>query len=115
MRIFGAIVLPETKPETEWIDGRAVQKARPTREHGILQLAFADALKAWPRPLNADKSRPNGAFASTHRSTKTTRFTRWSQTSPSCPSRGSDRSRTTPLLSDSLLAPSEIMMGEWMT
>jgi Uma2 family endonuclease len=49
MRILGEIVLPETKPETEWIDGRAVQKVMPTREHGIMQLAFADALKAWAR------------------------------------------------------------------
>jgi Uma2 family endonuclease len=49
MRILGEIVLPETKPETEWIDGRAVQKVMPNREHGIMQLAFADALKAWAK------------------------------------------------------------------
>jgi Uma2 family endonuclease len=41
------ITLPETKPETEWIDGRAVQKVMPTREHGILQKAFLYALDAW--------------------------------------------------------------------
>jgi Uma2 family endonuclease len=43
------ITLPETKPETEWIDGRAVPKVMPTREHGIMQLAFGEALKAWGR------------------------------------------------------------------
>jgi len=41
------IVLPETKPETEWILGRAVQKVAPTRKHALLQLAFARALDDW--------------------------------------------------------------------
>ncbi len=44
------IILPRTKPETEWIDGRAVAKVMPTREHGIVQAAFAEALRAWARP-----------------------------------------------------------------
>jgi Uma2 family endonuclease len=43
------ITLPETKPETEWIDGRAVPKVMPTLEHGIMQLAFGEALKVWGR------------------------------------------------------------------
>jgi len=41
------IVLPETKPETEWILGRAVQKVSPTRTHSRLQMAFAFALDDW--------------------------------------------------------------------
>ena len=43
------IVLPRTKPETEWIGDRPVQKVSPTRKHGVLQLAFAEALKAWAK------------------------------------------------------------------
>jgi Uma2 family endonuclease len=47
--VVGEIVLPETKPETEWILDRPVQKMSPTRKHGILQFAFAKALEAWAR------------------------------------------------------------------
>src|SRR5579859_3969621 len=43
------IVLPETKPETEWLRGRAVQKVSPRRDHGRLQLLFARALDDWAR------------------------------------------------------------------
>jgi Uma2 family endonuclease len=41
------IVLPETKPETEWILGRAVQKVSPFRKHARLQLTFGAALLRW--------------------------------------------------------------------
>src|SRR5450755_4162052 len=41
------ITLPQTKPETEWIAGRAVPKVMPTREHAIMQGAFLMALYAW--------------------------------------------------------------------
>ncbi|HEX3462478.1 MAG TPA: Uma2 family endonuclease [Candidatus Elarobacter sp.] len=41
------IVLPETKPETEWILGRAVQKVSPRRIHARLQMEFSLALRAW--------------------------------------------------------------------
>jgi Uma2 family endonuclease len=41
------IVLPETKPETEWILGRPVQKVSPTRTHSRLQSAFLLAIDAW--------------------------------------------------------------------
>jgi Uma2 family endonuclease len=47
MRTVREIVLPETKPETEWIGDRPVQKVSPTRKHALLQLAFANALKDW--------------------------------------------------------------------
>jgi Uma2 family endonuclease len=43
------IVLPETKPETEWILGRPVQKVSPVRTHALLQGAFFSALSAWAR------------------------------------------------------------------
>ena len=41
------IVLPETKPETEWILGRAVRKVSPFRTHAMLQSTLGSALKAW--------------------------------------------------------------------
>jgi Uma2 family endonuclease len=41
------IVLPETKPETEWLLGRPVQKVSPTRRHALLQLAVGIRLRAW--------------------------------------------------------------------
>jgi len=41
------IVLPETKPETEWILGRAVQKVSPRRTHAKLQTALGAELLRW--------------------------------------------------------------------
>lgn len=41
------IVLPETKPETEWVGGRARQKLSPTYSHARLQLLVAMALEEW--------------------------------------------------------------------
>ena len=43
------IVLPETKPETEWVRGRPLQKVSPTRRHAVVQLAVAMRLQAWSR------------------------------------------------------------------
>jgi Uma2 family endonuclease len=41
------IVLPETKPETEWILGHAVRKVSPFRTHALLQGRLNTALSAW--------------------------------------------------------------------
>lgn len=41
------IVLPETKPETEWIGGRPVQKVSPQRTHSLLQGAMTMRLHDW--------------------------------------------------------------------
>jgi Uma2 family endonuclease len=43
------IVLPETKPETEWVRGRALQKVSPRRDHARLQLVLGTALNDWAR------------------------------------------------------------------
>jgi Uma2 family endonuclease len=43
------IVLPDTKPETEWILGRAVQKVSPFRTHARLQTAMVVALEPWSK------------------------------------------------------------------
>jgi len=41
------IVLPETKPETEWVRGRALQKVGPQRDHSRLQGALTMRLDQW--------------------------------------------------------------------
>jgi Uma2 family endonuclease len=41
------IVLPETKPETEWVRGRALQKVSPTWNHSRLQGSLFLALSDW--------------------------------------------------------------------
>jgi len=43
----GEIVLPETRPETEWLLGRPVQKVSPFRRHAVVQASMAAALGAW--------------------------------------------------------------------
>jgi Uma2 family endonuclease len=43
------IILPETKPETEWVRGRALQKVSPQRDHARLQTALAVALSLWAK------------------------------------------------------------------
>src|ERR1700694_3000386 len=41
------IVLPETKPETEWVRGRALQKVSATYDHAALQARLVIAFTAW--------------------------------------------------------------------
>ena len=41
------IVLPETKPETEWIDGLPVQKVSPTYDHALVQRRIGAWLGSW--------------------------------------------------------------------
>src|ERR1700738_3987272 len=41
------IVLPETKPETEWVRGRALQKVSPEFRHGALQGQLYMAFWNW--------------------------------------------------------------------
>jgi len=41
------IVLPETKPETEWVRGRPLAKVSPTYSHALLQRIVAAALGDW--------------------------------------------------------------------
>jgi Uma2 family endonuclease len=43
------IVLPITKPETEWILGRAVRKVSPFRTHALLQTTMCIALAQWAK------------------------------------------------------------------
>ena len=41
------IVLPETKPALEWVNGRVLQKVSPQRRHAMAQGRFYAALDAW--------------------------------------------------------------------
>jgi|ERR1700681_877758 Uma2 family endonuclease len=41
------IVLPETKPETEWLRGRAVRKMSPLRNHSVLRVWLGHKLDDW--------------------------------------------------------------------
>ena len=43
------IDLPITKPETEWILGRAVRKVSPFRTHALLQTTMCIALAQWAK------------------------------------------------------------------
>lgn len=44
---YHEIVLPETKPETEWVRGRPLQKVSPQRTHSWLQGALVIELSRW--------------------------------------------------------------------
>jgi Uma2 family endonuclease len=41
------IILPETKPETEWLRGRAVRKVSTQRKHAVLQIWLGRKLEDW--------------------------------------------------------------------
>lgn len=41
------IILPETKPALEWVNGRPLQKVSPRYKHALAQMRFATALDAW--------------------------------------------------------------------
>jgi len=45
--VHGEIVLPETKPETEWVRGRPLQKVSPQRTHSLLQGALTMQFGRW--------------------------------------------------------------------
>jgi len=49
------IEVPETKPATEWVNGRALQKINPRERHGRAQGAFIVALLTWARDYGAGR------------------------------------------------------------
>jgi len=56
------IVLPETKPETEWVRGRALQKVSPTYGHGRLQGLLLMALTDWAERGGRGRVAPEWRF-----------------------------------------------------
>ena len=49
------IEVPETKPATEWVNGRALQKMNPRERHSRAQSAFLVALLGWSRDHGAGR------------------------------------------------------------
>ncbi len=43
------IIVPETKPATEWVRGRALQKVSPQQRHAHAQAVLAGSLVSWAR------------------------------------------------------------------
>ncbi len=61
------IVLAETKPETEWVRGRALQKVSPTYRHGRLQGLLLIALTEWAETGRHGRVAPEWRFRVTPR------------------------------------------------
>jgi Uma2 family endonuclease len=56
------IEVPETKPATEWVNGRALQKMDPRERHSRAQSAFLVALLSWSRQHGAGRVGPEWDF-----------------------------------------------------
>jgi Uma2 family endonuclease len=56
------IVLPETKPETEWVRGRALQKVSPTYDHAALQSLLLIAFRTWAKEGSRGRVGPEWRF-----------------------------------------------------
>lgn len=55
------ITVSVTKPATEWVNGRALQKVSPQEEHGRAQRRMAAALGAWADDLLCSKDQSRSA------------------------------------------------------
>lgn len=56
------ITLPETKPATEWVNGRALQKMSPRERHSRAQSAFDVALRTWAEKTGSGRVGPEWEF-----------------------------------------------------
>jgi len=56
------VEVPETKPETEWVRGRPLQKMSPTYEQAILQKILLAALAAWAEEGEFGRVAPGWRF-----------------------------------------------------
>src|SRR5450755_676656 len=56
------IEVPETKPATEWVNGRALQKMNPRERHGRAQGAFLAELLSWSREHGSGRVCPEWNF-----------------------------------------------------
>jgi len=56
------IEVPETKPATEWVNGRALQKMNPRERHSRSQGAFLAALLLWSREAGSGRVGPEWDF-----------------------------------------------------
>jgi uncharacterized repeat protein (TIGR03803 family) len=58
------IVLPETKPETEWVCGRALQKVSPQRTHSLTESGSQKMIYSFTG--GNDGAEPVGGLAAVH-------------------------------------------------
>jgi Uma2 family endonuclease len=56
------IKVPEGKPAFEWVNGRALQKVSPKRQHSLAQGAFDVALTSWAQSTGAGFAGPEWRF-----------------------------------------------------
>jgi Uma2 family endonuclease len=56
------VEVPETKPETEWVRGRPLQKLSPTYEQSVLQKILLRALAAWAEEGEFGRVAPGWRF-----------------------------------------------------
>lgn len=56
------IILPETKPALEWVNGRVLQKVSPQRKHALAQMEFTTALAAWAKENRCGMVGPEWEF-----------------------------------------------------
>ncbi len=56
------IILPEAKPAFEWVNGRALQKVSPKRQHSLAQGTFDTALRLWARATGSGMVGPEWRF-----------------------------------------------------
>jgi len=53
MSVIHEIVLPEAKPDYQWVRGRAVQKVSPASLHSFVQSALLEIVRTWARRRHA--------------------------------------------------------------
>ncbi len=56
------IVLPETKPALEWVNGRILKKMSPQRRHALAQGVFTSELFRWAREQGRGRVGPEWEF-----------------------------------------------------
>lgn len=56
------IEVPQTKPETEWVRGRPLQKMSPTYDQAVLQRVFTKALADWAEAGEYGRVAPGWRF-----------------------------------------------------
>jgi Uma2 family endonuclease len=56
------ITVPETKPATEWVNGRALQKVSPQERHARVQGKMISKLEAWAEATGSGRVGPEWEF-----------------------------------------------------
>jgi Uma2 family endonuclease len=59
---YDDILVPETKPATEWVNGRLLQKMSPRPRHGLIQGRITIAVTAWSNAARRGRVGPEIDF-----------------------------------------------------